>query len=340
MPFLERESEKAEEKCGSSNLSRRSSAFHFHTQAGRFPSLFRDRRMWSRNRKKPIAVGAGAQGSVGGGDNSNNHSRLNGDDVALAAEVEEVDDKAAAALQTSDHPDLNSPSSRKRLLRKLYLHTVPIACLITCATFIDRANLALAAPVLLHDIGLSRSQFGFASAVMFVSYGLCMWASALMFTVVSLKIWFCAIVTAWGFVTALMATIGIAGMKASTSFGVLVVLRLALGAAEAGTMPGCFFLLSRFLPKRELAYAYSWVLVFTVMAQVIGAPLGAAFIGPAEGFLGMRGWQVMFIVEVRKERIPFFSIFFFNFFFSLSSSLTSFSFPFFLFFFPISRRAP
>ena len=39
------------------------------------------------------------------------------------------------------------------------------------------------------------------------------------------------------------------------------------------------------------------VLIFTVLAQVIGAPLGAAFIGPAEGFLGMRGWQVMFVVE-------------------------------------------
>ena len=39
------------------------------------------------------------------------------------------------------------------------------------------------------------------------------------------------------------------------------------------------------------------VLVFTVLAQVLGAPLGAAFIGPAEGFLGMRGWQVMFVVE-------------------------------------------
>ena len=34
-----------------------------------------------------------------------------------------------------------------------------------------------------------------------------------------------------------------------------------------------------------------------MLAQVIGAPLGAAFIGPAEGFLGMRGWQVMFLVE-------------------------------------------
>ena len=189
-------------------------------------------------------------------------SRISSGDAAGAAEAARgVDDGGAGdshRLNAAIGLDLD-PDRRRRVLRKLYLRTVPIACLITCATFIDRANLALAAPVLLHDIGLSRSQFGFASAVMFVSYGLCMCASALMFTVVSLRIWFCVIVSAWGAVTALMAVIGVAGMKASTSFAVLVVLRLALGAAEAGTMPGCFFLLSRFLPKRELAYAYSWV---------------------------------------------------------------------------------
>lgn len=191
-----------------------------------------------RSSSRPGDATGGAEGERGGGrGGDNNQLRLN---------------PVASAL------DLD-PARRRRLMRKLYLRTVPVACLITCATFIDRSNLALAAPVLLYDIGLSRPQFGFASAVMFVSYGLCMWLSALMFTVISLRVWFCVIVSAWGAITALTAVVGVAGMKASTSFALLVVLRLALGAAEAGTMPGCFFLLSRFLPKREMAYAYSWV---------------------------------------------------------------------------------
>ena len=195
----------------------------------------------------------GKQESSGGGGGGDRDRLSSANAGADAADLD--DEKARRRASTTT----TTPQQQRRLMRKLYLHTVPIACLITTATFIDRANLALAAPVLLHDIGLTRAQFGLASAVMFVTYGLCMWVSALMFTVISLRAWFGTIVSAWGACTALMALIGLPGISRGASFGVLIFLRLALGAAEAGTMPGCFFLLSRFLPKRELAYAYSWV---------------------------------------------------------------------------------
>lgn len=219
-------------------------------------------RMWSRLWKTPghaVGAAAAAGGQSGGGDNDPLRPNTTSASSASAASALSLDLDLKSGRGHPDDDDPSRDKKRRRLMRKLYLHTVPIACLITCATFIDRANLALAAPVLLHDIGLTRSQFGFASAVMFVSYGCCMWLSALMFTVISLRIWFCVIVSAWGVVTGLMAVVGVAGMAPATSFAVLVFLRLALGAAEAGTMPGCFLLLSRFLPKRELAYAYSWV---------------------------------------------------------------------------------
>ena len=80
------------------------------------------------------ATGAAEGERVGGGGGDNNQSRLN------------VLSPRSTSPPYSRPPTPRPRSSRERLIRKLYLHTVPIACLITCATFIDRANLALAAP--------------------------------------------------------------------------------------------------------------------------------------------------------------------------------------------------
>ena len=137
---------------------------------------------------------------------------------------------------------------------------LPVTALITVLTFVDRSNLGLAAPVLLHDVSLTRPQYGLAASAFFVSYGLCMAPSAFLFTRLGLRAWMTSIVILWGVVTAAMAAV--------RGFHSLVALRVLLGAAEAGTMPGCWFLLSRFVPADTLAYAYSWTLTFTVLAQV------------------------------------------------------------------------
>lgn len=132
----------------------------------------------------------------------------------------------------------------------------------------------LAAPILLHDINLSRAQYGLAAAIFFVSYGLFMAPSALCFTRVGVTLWMAIIVVTWGCITAAFAAV-----RGPAS---LYCLRVLLGAAEAGTMPGCWFLLTRHVPARVVPLAYSVTLVFTVLAQIIGAPLGAAFLGPME----------------------------------------------------------
>jgi len=250
--------------------------------------------MWSRARG---SVDSGVDSVAIGGQASASSAAARSNGISSST------DEAAAGVgvgvvETLDHRNRHKDDEHKATLRKLYYHTVPVACAITCCTFIDRSNIALAAPVLLNDIGLTRAQFGLASSIMFVTYGLLMSPSALMFTVVSLRKWFAVIIVAWGVVTGLTGVIAAPGLNPSSSFAVLIVLRLLLGAAEAGTMPGCFFLLCRFLPKRELAFAYSWVLIFTVMAQVIGAPLGAVFIGRLDRkVFGLRGWELMFVVE-------------------------------------------
>ena len=160
---------------------------------------------------------------------------------------------------------------------------------ITLATYLDRSNLALAAPVMTRELGLTSSQYGLASGAMFITYGLFMLPSALGFSTVGLRPWFAAIMCAWGVCTAAQA--------AATGFASLVTVRLLLGATEAGCLPGCWCFLARFVPAADMPYAYSWVILATVAAQVVGAPLAAVFLGPMNGVAGLRGWHWLFIVE-------------------------------------------
>ena len=166
---------------------------------------------------------------------------------------------------------------------------LPVAVCITLATYLDRSNLALAAPVMTRELGLTSSQYGLASGAMFITYGLFMLPSALGFSTVGLRPWFAAIMCAWGVCTAAQA--------AATGFASLVTVRLLLGATEAGCLPGCWCFLARFVPAADMPYAYSWVILATVAAQVVGAPLAAVFLGPMNGVAGLRGWHWLFIVE-------------------------------------------
>ena len=122
-----------------------------------------------------------------------------------------------------------------------------------------------------------------------VPYGLLMLPSSLGFTLFGLRAWLPALVVAWGAATAATGAV--------RSAGGLYAARLALGAAEAGTMPGCWYLLSSFLPASELPAAYAWVLAATVVSQVVGGPVAALFLGPADGAAGLPGWRWLFIVE-------------------------------------------
>ena len=116
-------------------------------------------------------------------------------------------------------------------LHSSHPHKQPVTALITLVTYIDRANLALAAPVLLPDLAISKRQYGVAASIFFVTYGsLQIPLSAVFTTKVGFGRWFAFLVGVWGLTT--MAT---AAVKGAAS---LYTARIVLGAAEAATLPG------------------------------------------------------------------------------------------------------
>jgi MFS transporter, ACS family, tartrate transporter len=71
---------------------------------------------------------------------------------------------------------------------------------------------------------------------------------------------------------------------------------LLLGVAEAGLLPGVLLYLSRWIPARQLGFAFALLMSSTAIANVISGPVAGALM-QLDGLAGLHGWQLMFLVE-------------------------------------------
>ena len=79
----------------------------------------------------------------------------------------------------------------------------------------------------------------------------------------------------------------------STSFAVV---RFLLGVAEAGFFPGIMLYFTYWFPSYHHARIVSGFLIGLPIAVALGAPISTALLG-LDGWLGLRGWQIMYIAE-------------------------------------------
>jgi MFS transporter, ACS family, tartrate transporter len=79
----------------------------------------------------------------------------------------------------------------------------------------------------------------------------------------------------------------------STSFAAV---RFLLGVAEAGFFPGILLYFTYWFPSRHHARIVSGFLIGLPIAVAGGAPISTALLG-LEGWLGLHGWQIMYIAE-------------------------------------------
>ena len=162
--------------------------------------------------------------------------------------------------------------------------------LIVCylIAIIDRGNIGMASLQMNHDLGLTPAIFGFASSLFFVSYFLIEVPSNLALQKFGARIWIARIMITWGIISA-----GTAFVQGANS---LYVMRFLLGAAEAGFFPGVLLYMTYWLPS---AYRARMVAIFMVAipgANFLGSPL-SGFLLTLDGWMGMRGWHWLFILE-------------------------------------------
>ena len=130
-----------------------------------------------------------------------------------------------AQMQASD------AAMRKRVVRKVSGRLLPFLGLLYLINYLDRTNLAFAAPHGLNEtLGLTATTFGMASGLFFIGYLLLEVPSNLALNKFGARRWIARIMVSWGIIATLMTFV--------PNVGTLYVMRFLLGVAEAGFFPG------------------------------------------------------------------------------------------------------
>src|SRR3982075_403028 len=173
-------------------------------------------------------------------------------------------------------------------MRKVYLRLLPFAVLSYVLAYIDRINVSFAGLTMRGDLGMSAGTFGFAVGMFYWGYFIFEVPSNVILEKVGARIWIARIMITWGILAGLTAMV-----TGPTSFGIV---RFLLGVAEAGFFPGIILYFTYWFPSYHHARIVSGFLVGLPVAVAGGAPISTALLG-LDGLYGLRGWQIMYIVE-------------------------------------------
>ncbi len=184
-------------------------------------------------------------------------------------------------------PDVATEEGRAvvaRVVRRL----VPFIFLCYVVAYIDRVNIGFATEELQRDLGLSDAAYGLGGGLFFLGYCLFEIPSNLILERVGARIWIARIMIGWGLVS--MATMFIVGQWS------FFAMRVILGIAEAGFFPGMVLYLTYWVPAAERAKTGALFMTAAPVAVLVGAPLSEALLA-LDGWLGLAGWQWLFLVE-------------------------------------------
>ncbi|KAA2215290.1 MFS transporter [Pseudoroseomonas oryzae] len=162
--------------------------------------------------------------------------------------------------------------------------------LIVCyfISYLDRVNIGFAGPGMRADLGLSASAFGLAAGVFFLAYFAFEVPSNLALNRFGARLWIARIMFTWGLLSGAQAFVG-----SETS---LIVVRVLLGAAEAGFFPGVIFYLTLWFPTAYRGRIVGWFMFAIPFSSALGSPVSGYLLN-MDGIWGLHGWQWMFIIE-------------------------------------------
>lgn len=176
----------------------------------------------------------------------------------------------------------------KRTISRITWRIVPYIMLLYFIAFLDRVNIGFASLTMNQDLGLSSTAFGLGAGIFFVGYFLFEVPSNLILHKVGARIWIARVMVTWGLVSGCMAFV-----QGETSF---YILRFLLGVAEAGFFPGIILYLSYWFPAKNRASVTALFMAAAPISTALGSPISGALL-EMHGYMGIAGWQWMFLLE-------------------------------------------
>jgi MFS transporter, ACS family, tartrate transporter len=198
-----------------------------------------------------------------------------------------------------------------RTIAKVSLRLVPFLIVCYFVAYLDRVNVGFAALTKNKALGLDSTAFGLGAGVFFLAYFVFEVPSNLLLERFGARKWIARIMLTWGLLSGLMAFIPpIATATGSSTTSVFYMIRIALGAAEAGFFPGIIFYLTLWFPAIYRARIIGYFMAAIPLSSVIGAPVSGLLLN-LDGVSGLAGWQWLFILEAVPALILSVVVFFY-----------------------------
>ncbi len=188
----------------------------------------------------------------------------------------------------ADHTVSDAGEAARRTLAKVSWRLLPLIVVSYCVAYIDRANVAFAALTMNKDLGITPYIYGWGAGIFFLGYFFFEVPSNVILEKVGARVWIARIMISWGLVSAAAAL-----ATGPTSF---LILRFLLGVAEAGFFPGMILYLTYWYPSRFRGRVISALFLAIPVANSIASAISGMIL-EMDGFLGVKGWQWVFIIE-------------------------------------------
>jgi MFS family permease len=139
------------------------------------------------------------------------------------------------------------------------------------------------------DIGLTDAAYGIGAGIFYLGYILFEVPSNMYLQRIGARATLTRIMVLWGMVTVATAFV--------TTANQLIVARFLLGVAEAGFFPGVILYLTYWFPPALRARITAVFLMAAMIAGIVSGPLAGTIMSHFHGWLGLRDWQVLFVLE-------------------------------------------
>ncbi|PHM49316.1 4-hydroxyphenylacetate permease [Xenorhabdus miraniensis] len=179
-------------------------------------------------------------------------------------------------------------SQQQNIINKLFRRLIFFLFILFVFSFLDRINIGFAGLTMGKDLGLTSTMFGLAATLFYATYVIFGIPSNVMLSIVGARRWIATIMVLWGIAsTATMFATG------PTS---LYILRMLVGIAEAGFLPGILVYLTYWFPAYYRARANALFMIAMPVTMAFGS-LISGYILEMDGIWDLRGWQWLFLLE-------------------------------------------
>ncbi len=185
--------------------------------------------------------------------------------------------------------EISNAARTAAIYRRAAWRIIPVVFFCYILAYLDRVNVGFAKLGMKAEPWFSDSVFATGSGIFFLGYFLFEVPGNILLHRVGARLWIARIMISWGILSALMAL--------SSSAVSFYTLRFLLGIAEAGFFPGIILYLTYWFPREHRARMVALFMTAIALAGVFGSPFSGWLLQSAEGWLGLKSWQWLFIIE-------------------------------------------